>query len=368
MHTRREIVAAEAQALGCALAGAAPLEPLPRAAFLAAWLADGRAGEMAYLADRTAVRIDPRQRFPWARTVLAVAYPYQPPPPPPDDWRASLRGRIAAYTLGIDYHERVRKVLRALKVRLAARFPGTRYHPYVDTGPVLEREWAARAGLGWIGRNTLLLHQELGSYVFLGELFTDLEVEAVPLPADRCGTCRRCIDACPTGALAGDYTMDPRRCISYLTIEHRSAIPPALRPALDNWIFGCDLCQEVCPWNGETRPAEGAELLAPHLPTLLGLDAAGFHARFRRTAVMRAKRRGLLRNAAVVLGNTGNPAAVPSLVTALADPEPLVRGHAAWALGRLGGGAARRALEAAARTEPDDAARGEMVAARGACA
>ena len=348
------------------LAGAAPLVPLDRAAFLEAWLAEGRAGEMHYLTDRAAVRVDPRRRFPWARAVLSFGYPYQPPPPPPGDWRDTLRGRIASYALGVDYHDRLRALLRSLMRRLAVCFPGARFHPYVDTGPVLEREWAARAGLGWIGRNTLLLQRDAGSYFFLAELFTDLEVEPMPLPADHCGTCRRCIPACPTGALAGDYTMDPRRCIAYLTIEHRSAIPAALRPALDNWIFGCDLCQEVCPWNRDGRDPTATDVLTPHLPTLLALDADRFRARFRRTAVLRAGRRGLLRNVAVVLGNSGNPAAVPPLAAALADPEPLVRTHAAWALGQLGGAAARRALERARRCEPDAAAAAEISAARAA--
>ncbi len=357
-------IALEARALGFLKTGAAPLEPLERGPFLATWLAEGKAGEMDYLARRTAERIDPRRRFPWARTVLALAYPYRPPPPPPTDWQESLRGRIAAYALGGDYHDRIKSLLGTLAARLASAFPGARFHAYVDTGPVLEREWAARAGLGWIGRNTLLLRRGVGSYFFLAELFTDLEVEPLPLVADHCGTCTRCVTACPTGALDGGYAMDPRRCLSYLTIEHRSAIPAALRPLLGNWIFGCDLCQEACPWNEDARNPAGAEELAPHLPELLALDAAGFRARFGRTAVRRAKRRGLLRNVAVALGNSGNPAAVPALVGALADPEPLVRGHAAWALGRLGGSTARRALECASRREPEAEAAAEIAAAR----
>ena len=173
----------------------------------------------------------------------------------------------------------------------------------------------------------------------------------------------RCVTACPTGALEQGYTMDPRRCISYLTIEHRSAIPVALRPALENWIFGCDVCQEACPWNHAPDEGETNEALAPHLPALLALDADGFRARFGRTAVARAKRRGLLRNVAVALGNSGNRDAVPALAAALADPEPLVRGHAAWALGRLGGRAARDALTRAVRHEPDADARAEIESA-----
>ncbi len=363
MRSREATIAAAARAVGFSHAGTAPLAPLPVGAFLEAWLAAGRAGEMGYLARRTAERIDPRAARPWARAVISLAYPYRPPPPPPGDWRATLTGRIAAYALGEDYHARVGALLDALAARLAAAFPGARFQGYVDTGPVLEREWAMRAGLGWIGKHTLLLDRAAGSYFFLAELFTDLELAASPLPADHCGTCARCHAACPTGALGPGYTMDPRRCLSYLTIEHRSAIPAELRPHLGNWVFGCDLCQEACPWNGEARDAAGAEGLAPHLPSLLALDEAGFRARFGKTAVARAKRRGLLRNAAVALGNSGNTDAVPALAAALADPEPLVRGHAAWALGRLGGAAARRALEAARARGTDGGAAAEIEAA-----
>jgi len=359
-----ERIAAEARECGFPLAGAAPLGVLERAPFVERWLAEGRAGEMGYLARRMAERMDPRTAFPWARSIVSLAYPYRPPPPPAGDWRAELRGRIAAYALGTDYHERVGALLERLIARLDDVFPGARFRPYVDTGPVLEREWGARAGLGWIGKNTLVLHRTAGSYFFLAELLTDLALDAVPLPADHCGTCTRCITACPTGALDG-YAMDPRRCISYLTIEHRSAIPVPLRPQLDNWVFGCDLCQEACPWNRDERDAAGFEELSPRLPPLLALDAAGFQARFGRTAVARAKRRGLLRNVAVVLGNSGNRDGVPALVGALGDVEPLVRGHAAWALGRLGGAPARRALERARGGEPDTDAAAEIEAALG---
>jgi epoxyqueuosine reductase len=357
------IIGAEARRVGFAMAGATSVTPLGREAFVHAWLAEGRAGEMRYLPRRAAERLDPRRRWPWVRSLLCFAYPYKPPPAPPADWRATLRGRIAAYALGTDYHHRVGALLETLAARLALAFPGARFRGYVDTGPVLEREWAMRAGLGWIGRNTLVLSRQAGSYFFLAELLTDLEVEPIALPADHCGTCTRCVTACPTGALERGYTMDPRRCLSYLTIEHRSAIPVALRPALENWIFGCDLCQEACPWNG-APPSGEDDTLAPFLPTLLALDDAGFQARFGGTAVTRARRPGLLRNVAVALGNSRNPDAVAPLAVALAtDPEPLVRAHAAWALGQLGGAAARRALDAA-RTDEDAAVAAEILTAR----
>ena len=366
MPSREESIVAAARVEGFARAGCAPLAALARSAFLETWLGDGRAGEMAYLERRREVLRDPRRAFPWARSVISLAYPYRPPPPPlAGDWRTGLRGRIAAYALGPDYHDTILARLRALAARLGGVFPAARFHAYVDTGPLVEREWAERAGLGWIGRNTLVLHREAGSYFFLAELLTDLELAPVALPADHCGTCVRCVRACPTGALEEGYTMEPRRCLAYLTIEHRSAIPVALRPALENWIFGCDLCQEACPWNREAGDPAAADALMPHLPPLLALDAAGFRARFRKTAVTRAKRRGLLRNVAVALGNSDNPDAVPPLTAALTDPEPLVRGHAAWALGRLGGPAARRALDSARRTETDPTAAAEIIAALG---
>jgi epoxyqueuosine reductase len=359
------LIRREAEAAGFELAGLAPIVPLDRGPFLAAWLAAGRAGDMRYLARRMAERVDPRLHWPWARSVIALAWPYAPGPPPPDDWRETLRGRIAAYALGTDYHGRVEARLAVLAARLEASHPGARFRAYVDTGPLLEREWAARAGIGWIGRNTLLLHRERGSWFFLAELLTDLEVDPAPPSADHCGTCTRCHAACPTGALGPGYEMDPRRCISYWTIEHRGAIPPDMRPGLENWVFGCDVCQDVCPWNDDgARDTTRTDELLPRLPALLALDADGFRARFGKTAVARTKRRGLLRNVAVALGNSGNPAAVPALRAALAtDPEPLVRAHAAWALGRLAERTARDALDAARAREDDPLVAGEIASA-----
>jgi len=338
--------------LGLVRIGAAPLAPLPREAFLADWLAQGRAGEMAYLHERTPTRLDPRAEFPWARSVIVAALPHPPPPPPDAAWRERLTGRIAAYALGVDYHARLGATLDALVARLRDVFPDARFLAYVDTGPLLEREWAMHAGVGWIGKHTLVLDRSAGSYFLLGELLTDLEVDGSALPTDHCGTCTRCAAACPTGALDGPYVMDPRRCISYLTIELRGAIPPALRPQLGNWILGCDLCQQACPWNDAADTAWAHEL-SPYLPALLAMDDAAFRARYRQTVVWRAKRDGFLRNVAVALGNTGNPEAIAPLARALtSDPSALVRGHAAWALGRLGGTGARNALEVA-RGDPD---------------
>jgi epoxyqueuosine reductase len=356
-------IAAAAAELGFARCGFSAIEPLPRERFLRDWLAEGRAGEMTYLWRHFRGRLDPRLLVRGARSVVTVAFPYPPPPPPPRDWRADLRGRIAAYARGRDYHDVVGALLRRLAVSIRDIVPGSEARPYVDTGPVLEREWGRRGGLGWFGRNTMLLDRHIGSWFFLAEVVTSIDLPDSEPSAEHCGTCRRCVDDCPTDAIGPNYRIDPRRCISYLTIEHRGAIPHDLRPSLGNWIFGCDVCQDVCPWNADLPSPGDFDLLNPRLTDVMSLDPAAFRARFTGSAIMRTRRRGLLRNAAIALGNSGNRDAVPALDRALADPEPLVRGHAAWALGRLGGPAARTALERARRTNADGSVRAEIDAA-----
>ncbi|HUY28930.1 MAG TPA: tRNA epoxyqueuosine(34) reductase QueG [Candidatus Binataceae bacterium] len=356
-----------ARAGGFAMVGYARLDRLAdRESFFAEWIASGRNGAMTYLAREPARRIDPRVLDSRFKSVVSLAYPYAAARPPEIDWRAELRGRIAAYALGPDYHDYVLKAARAVADAIAASHPDSITRTYVDTGPVFEREWAARAGLGWFGRNTMLLSREHGSYFFLAEIFTDLEIDAPAAPyRDHCGTCQRCADLCPTGAIEDGYKLEPRVCISYLTIEHRGSIARELRPKLGQWIFGCDICNDVCPWNAAPEP--GATLAAlPYLPELLALDDAAFSKRFTRSAIKRTKRRGLLRNAAIVLGNTGNRDAVATLARALAgEHEATVRGHAAWALGRLGGAPARRALEAQRGRETEGAVSAEIIAALG---
>jgi|SRR5579875_857883 epoxyqueuosine reductase len=356
-------IAAAARARGFTLVGFAPLRRLPRQEFYSRWLGQGRHGEMAYLARDPERRLDPRRLDPRLRSVISLGFPYQAPAPSRLDWRREMRGRIASYALADDYHDRVMEQARAVAAELQRMRPGALTRLYVDTGPVFERDWAREAGLGWFGKNTNLLNRSHGSYFFLAEIFTDLETSAAPAAyGDFCGTCRRCLELCPTGALEGGYVMESRRCISYLTIELRGPIAPQLRPHLGNWIFGCDICQEVCPWNepGRTQPSE----LEPYLPDLLMLDEEGFRGRFRNSAIKRAKRRGLLRNVAVALGNTGNPDAVAVLAEAMRrEGEPLVRAHVAWALGRLGGRQAHRALRDAAAVEADAAVKMEIAAA-----
>jgi epoxyqueuosine reductase len=311
-------------------------------------------------------RIDPRVLDPRLRSIVSLAYPYTPPRTPDLDWRAELRGRIAAYALGPDYHDVVLRKARVVADALVEAVPGAVSRVYVDTGPVFEREWAAQARLGWFGRNTNLLNRYHGSYFFLAEILTEIEFAPAGEPyREHCGTCRRCLDLCPTGALTDGYRLEPRLCISYLTIEHRGPLPQAMRPRIGNWIFGCDVCQEVCPWNDDhARAAPINDALMPSLGELMTLDEDGFRARFGRSAIKRAKRRGLLRNAAVVLGNSGNRDAIAILARSLAgEPEALVRAHAAWALGELGGGLARRALETARARESDQTVASEIEAA-----
>ena len=330
------------------------------------WVRDGNQGEMAWLDEARAVRsCRPGELLPGARSIVVVAAPYasgQEPSPAP------LHGRVARYARGSDYHQLIKARLWQLVGYLRQRSgPDVQARIFVDTGPLAEREAAHRAGLGFYGKNTCLLTRA-GSFLLLGVLLTDLAlVPDEPMLRD-CGRCRLCLDACPTGALVEPCRLDARRCISYLTIELRGPILPELRSGLGERVFGCDICQEVCPWNHgrgpipwpelSPTPGPGADL---DLPDLLGLDDAQFRARFRGTAITRTKRRGLLRNAAVVLANRGDPAAVPALARALAsDPDPIVRRHCAWALRQIGGHAADQALASALGSEADEDVRREI--------
>jgi len=368
-------IAALARELGFHRAAVVPIEPPRRHELYASWLARGLHGEMAYLAapDHAGPRADLRALLASARALIVVALAYERADPVPPD--RLLRGKIARYARGEDYHLVVRDKLAALATRLSrelARPVAAR--PCVDSAPVLEREWAERGGLGFVAKNTMVIAPGLGSYVVLGELLVDVELvptapDAPPRP--RCGTCRACLDACPTGAFADAYVLDARRCISYLTIEHRGAIPIELRPAIGTWVFGCDVCQEVCPFNaGAGEPADPRlrpRSLDHALPDLLALAAMGanqLRQRVRRTALRRASRDTLVRNVCVALGNTGSPDAVPALAALLHHRSALVRGHAAWALGAIAGEAARAALDAALPAERDPSVIAELTSAR----
>ena len=300
------------------------------------WLARGFGGEMAYL--QPASRRHPRSILAEVRSVLMVSLNYNPPQVPP----AAEHLHVARYALGGDYHEILRDKLNTLLAWIQSERPETRGRGVVDTAPLLERDFARRAGLGWFGKNTMLIHPKLGSYFFLGALLLDLDLPAdPPFAANHCGTCTRCLDACPTDAFVGPGWLDSRRCISYLTIELRGPIPEDLREGLGSWAFGCDICQQVCPWNRKAPPANDPDLaprpdlLAPDLIELLGIDDAEFRRRFRGTALFRAKRRGLLRNIALVLGNLGVVAALPALEKLAADADPMLQEAARWAIERV---------------------------------
>jgi epoxyqueuosine reductase len=357
-------IADRARELGFARVGYTPARPLEHAPHLESWLADGMHGDMAWMERHTDLRTNAARLEPGTRTVVALAAPYLRPEP------ATARlGRIAAYAVGEDYHDVLREKMRQLGAFIAAE-TGSAVHarPVTDSAPLLERNVAVDAGLGWLGKSAMVLHPALGSYFFLAELLVDIEIGEEPtVHPDRCGRCTRCIDLCPTGAIIAPGRVDARRCISYFTIELRGPIPRQWRTAIGDHLFGCDICQEVCPWNSRPHPAIDPAF-APR-PGLDGVDAVSvlqmsaptFNATFRGTAIVRTKRRGLARNAAVVLGNTGDRRHVAALGAALlSHDEPLVRGHAAWALGVLGGDAALDALRSAHATERDDYVRDEL--------
>jgi len=332
----------EAQRLGFELVGISPAKLPPHEESFAEWLRQGFAGELAYMERTQQLRRDPRALVPWAVSVVSVAMNYFTPNPRPGPTKET-RGWISRYAWGDDYHDLMGQRLEALFETIRAMHEGpVEGKAFVDSGPVLERDFAGVAGLGWIGKNTHLISPKKGSWFFLGELFLSIELDYDRPIRDRCGKCDLCLKACPTSAFVGPYILDARRCISYLTIELKGWMPRHLRPLVGNHIFGCDICQEICPYNVKARPtAEPAYaprqgLHAPDLIPLLALTEQEFRHRFRRSPILRAKRRGFLRNVAVALGNIGNAEAVPTLIHALNDEEPLVRGHAAWALGRIG--------------------------------
>jgi epoxyqueuosine reductase len=365
--TTADRVKSKATALGFELVGIATAEPFVEdEARILSWLDAGYQAGMAWMTDtRTRLSCRPDDLLPGAASLIVVGARYTGrDAEPPDE---TPRGHVARYARGADYHDVLKLRLDALAafVRdLGAE--DTRTRVFVDSSPLPERAAAMRAGLGFIGKNTLLLTAKAGSWLLLGAVLTTLPLEPDrPLVKD-CGQCRLCLDACPTGALPEAYTLDANRCISYLTIEHRGTIDPDLRPAIGDNIFGCDICQEVCPWNRADRGlgwpefAGDADAARPPLGALLALDDDSFRGRYRRTPVARTKRRGLLRNAAIVLGNVGTADDLSTLTAALADREPLVRAHAAWAIGRIGGEAGRDALLSAADGETDPDVLGEI--------
>jgi epoxyqueuosine reductase len=306
------------------------------------WLARGYAGEMSYLDRQAEARRHPSSVLADVKSVIMLGMVYSGTEDPSNaEGGASHSGRVARYARGPDYHEVLWRKQDELLAWLKELAPGCEGRGVVDTAPLLERDFARRAGLGWIGKNTMLIDKRLGSYLFLGALLVNIELHPDPPHlASHCGTCTACLDACPTKAFTAPGWLDARRCISYLTIELRSPIPEELRPEMGDWLFGCDVCQEVCPWNSKPRQSslpERGDLAALDPVELLGLTDDEFRHRFRGTAIMRTRRRGLLRNAAIVLGNLGAPSALPALRKALLDSEPLIREAAQWAIDRIDG-------------------------------
>lgn len=354
--------------LGFQHCGIAPAITPQGAARLDEWLAAGYAGQMHYIAERRNAYIHPRHVLEGARSVVMLAMHYATAEPTP---ASPGTGRVSRYAWGErDYHQVLRDRLHQLADFLRELAPEALTRGVVDTAPLLEREFAQLAGLGWIGKNTLLLSKTAGSYFFLAALLTDMELDYdQPFAADHCGTCTACIDACPTNAFPQPYVLDATRCISYLTIELQDTIPTELRPGLGEWLFGCDICQDVCPWN-HAAPRSNEPAFAPladmnpvALLELFSIDDAEFRSRFRHTPLWRAHRRGLLRNAAIVLGNQRYRPAATALAAALGDEEPLVRSAAAWALGQIATPAAGDALVQAIHAETDDSVRAEINAA-----
>ncbi len=303
------------------------------------WLARGYAGDMAYMHKHADARRHPASILPSVRSVVMVALNYR--------HQAAGRkprgsARISQYAHGPDYHDVLRDKLNRLLALIQVEHPEIQGRGVVDTAPLLERDFARRAGLGWIGKNTMLIHPKLGSFFFLGALLLDADLPPdPPFEKNHCGTCTRCLVACPTDAFPSPGVLDSRRCISYLTIEHRGPIADDLRPGLENWIFGCDICQDVCPWNtkapftSDPAFAPRDDLIAPDLLRLLEITDADFRRQFRDTALDRTKRGGLVRNIALVLGNLGNPTALPALERVAADPDPIIRESAGWAIAQI---------------------------------
>jgi len=337
-----------AQDAGFELAGISSVQDFPELARFPEWIAAGHAGEMKYLESRDDAgnlrRASLKTAFPWARSVIVCAMNYNTAHSYSTDVSNPGQGWISRYAWSReDYHDSVLRRLREVELKLKEICPGTplETRSYVDTGPIVERVYAKFAGIGWLGKNTCLINQKIGSWLFLGVIVTSLELSPdLPAP-DRCGTCTRCIDACPTQALIAPYEMDSNKCIAYLTIEKRGSIPDEMREGIGHQVFGCDICQDVCPWNRtapatdkpEFQPREG--LVNPALAWLAQISEEGFREKFRGSPVKRAKRSGLRRNALIAIGNSGDGDLLPIAEQASSDPDPAVSDAAQWAMRRL---------------------------------
>jgi len=322
---------------------------------------------MEWMARTEDQRKDPKLVLPDAKSIVIVAVNYHTDAPSVD---SANKACISRYAWGNEYHRVLDRKLKSLHSELCKWFPELNARWYVDTGPVLEKAWAERAGLGWIGKHTNLINRDLGSWIFLGALILDIELESGRSHADYCGTCDACIQACPTDAIVAPYVLDSRRCISYLTIENRGPIPREFRRAMGNRVYGCDDCQDVCPWNRFAHEGPEAFEFSPrsrsadlNLIEFLSMTDIEFRNRFKDSPVLRAKRRGFVRNVAVALGNSNDAQAISPLMRQLEDDDELVRGHVAWALGELGGEDATSALRKQLKIETVHWVREEINAA-----
>jgi len=344
--------------------GVAPPDVMKAGEWFQQWLAQNYDGEMHYMKRGEAKRLDLDLVLPGVKSVICLSTSYFTAPRTLEFLKEPENGDISNYARNMDYHDLIQPRLREMETCLAEVFPGCRSKSYVDTGPILEKPLAEKAGLGWIGKHTNLLTEGVGSYYFLSEILVDVALPPSEAAEDHCGTCTACIDICPTGAIVAPYVLDSRRCISYLTIELKGEIPHEYRKALGNRIYGCDDCQIVCPWNSYAvateEPAFQEREGVKELIELMQLDDEGFRSRFRKSPVKRIKRRGLLRNVSIALGNSGQPGAVPVLTRALADPEPLIRSHAVWALGELLGDKAQERVASRLLRETDASVLNEM--------
>jgi len=338
-----DAIRAKAMALGFDAVGFAPAALGPEARErLRAFIAAGQHGDMGWLADREDQRADPRSLWPEARAVICAGLSYAPAEDPLATLSLPARGNISVYARNRDYHDVVKGMLKHLAAFVASRF-GAGVKVFTDTAPVMEKPLAARAGLGWQGKHTNLVSRAHGSWLFLGEIYTTLDLPADPPHADRCGTCARCLRACPTDAFPAPYRLDATRCVSYLTIEHAGPIPEALRPAIGNRVYGCDDCLAVCPWNRFAAASRHAklrareDLIAPDLAALAALDDAGFRERFAGSPIKRIGRGRFVRNVLIAIGNSGEARLAPSAERLVADPDPVVAEAARWALARLRG-------------------------------
>ena len=360
-NTLTQQIQTRAHELGFELVGITPAERSQTIQRYRQWIASGYAGKMGYLERHLPLKEDTRTLLQEAKSVISLAMNYWTLDTPKDLAEDPGRGQISRYAWGDDYHDVIRERLLLL-VEFIKNTAETelKSRVFVDSGPILEREYAQKAKLGWIGKNTNLINWRSGSWYFLSEVLVSIELESETQPLrGSCGTCTKCIEACPTDAIIEPNLLDSRLCISYLTIELKDSIPKELRPEMGNLIFGCDICQEVCPWNSKATPTTEPAFqprhgnLAPELLTLINMTQTEFSKRFKGSPIKRAKRKGFLRNVIVAIGNWRSRTAVPALKKVLIDDEPLIRGHAAWALGQVGGENAKQALNTRLKSEDD---------------